>query len=217
MADALVDLTFYELKKKGIEPKGEYIRKIIPIREYNYNDYISWDDDVRRELIDGVVYQMASPSEWHQWVTMEISRQLGNFLEGKKCTTYIAPFDVRLFYEEDGSDNTVVQPDILVVCDESKTLGFNYCKGSPDFVIEVASPGTRTIDIAEKRFNYEKAGVKEYWIVDKDRVYQYNLVNGVYKETIYKITTGLKIKTEAIKGCVINFSGIFERYSSGKV
>ena len=216
MADALA-VNSFELKERGIEPKGEYVRKIIPIREYTYNDYLLWDDDVRRELIDGVVYQMASPSEWHQWVTGNIYRQLGSQLDGKKCTPYTAPFDVRLFYEEDGSDKTVVQPDILVVCDESKTLGFNYCKGSPDFIIEVASPGTRTLDIAEKRLSYEKAGVKEYWIIDKDRVYQYILTDGVYRETIHKITASLKLKTNDLEGCVIDFKNIFDRYSPEKV
>jgi len=107
-----------------------------------WNDYVKWDDDVRVdrvELFDDLVYMMAAPDEWHQWVAGNMYRQLGDFLNGKKCTPYIAPFDVRLFPQEDGSDNTVFQPDVFVVRDRDKVFGRKYCNGAPDFVIEVMS------------------------------------------------------------------------------
>ena len=101
---------------------------------------------------------------------MELSRQLANFLEGKKCKVYPAPFAVRLF-EKDGDTpedvDTMVEPDISVVCDHDK-LDKHGCKGAPDLVVEVLSPSTRRHDRLIKLDLYQRAGVKEYWIVDPD-------------------------------------------------
>lgn len=135
---------------------------------YTYADVLAWDKDERVEIINGEAFLMAGASPRHQEVSGEIFRQLANYLEGKKCKVYSAPFDVRLF-ERDGDNpddvDTVVQPDIMVICDKSK-LDNHGCKGAPDMVIEVLSPSNLRHDRLVKLDLYQRAGVKEYWIVD---------------------------------------------------
>jgi len=135
---------------------------------YTYGDYLTWSDDVRYELIDGVAYLMApAPTLEHQDIAGEIYRQLANALEDKPCRPYIAPVDVRLpkGNEADETIDTVVQPDVIVVCDQDK-LDRRGVRGAPDFVVEVLSPSTAFHDHKRKREVYERSGVKEYWLVD---------------------------------------------------
>ncbi len=135
---------------------------------YTYGDYLTWSDDVRYELIDGVAYLMApAPTLEHQDIAGEIYYQLRQQLEGKPCRPYIAPVDVRLpkGNEADETIDTVVQPDVIVVCDQGK-LDRRGVRGAPDFVAEVLSPSTAFHDHKRKREVYERAGVKEYWLVD---------------------------------------------------
>lgn len=135
---------------------------------YTYGDYLTWPDDVRYELIDGVAYLMApAPTLEHQDIAGEIYYQLRQQLEGKPCRPYIAPVDVRLpkRNEADEAIDTVVQPDVIVVCDQGK-LDRRGVRGAPDFVVEVLSPSTAFHDHKRKREVYERAGVKEYWLVD---------------------------------------------------
>ena len=132
---------------------------------YTYADYRAWELEAgeRYELIDGAAYAMSAPNDEHQAVSMELRRQIANFLRGKPCKVRAAPYDVRLFYREDGSDHTVVQPDISVICDERKR-GSEGCRGAPDLVVEILSP-TNTSEEYVRKFNlYLKAGVREYWI-----------------------------------------------------
>jgi len=135
--------------------------------EYTYEDYLNWPNDERWELINGIAYDMApAPSRTHQKISRELLTIFNTFLSGKKCEVYNAPFDVRL-PESNESDNeiiTVVQPDILVVCDKSK-LDDKGCRGVPDLIIEILSPSTIHKDMREKFFLYERVKVKEYWIV----------------------------------------------------
>jgi len=93
----------------------------------------------------------------------------------------------------------------LVVCDEEKLTDGKACKGPPDFIIEVASSGSKGKDFIDKKELYEKAKVKEYWIVDEDKVYVYVLDNNCYRETIHKMIDGLVVKTTIFKGCEIVF------------
>ncbi len=134
---------------------------------YTYADYLTWSDDERWELIDGVAYNMTpAPSRKHQKISGDLFRQLSTHLLGKKCEVYDAPFDVRLpaTGESDESTSTVVQPDIVVVCDPTK-LDDRGCKGAPDLVIEIISPDSVARDMKEKFRLYERAGVLEYWVV----------------------------------------------------
>ena len=199
MADAL---ELYEEKTRAFR------RENIPAKGFTYKDYLSWGEDVRCELIDGVPYMMGAPTEWHQWVTGEVFGQLRDWLKGKPCRVYIAPFDVRLFPEADRSDKVVVQPDVFVVCDWEKLSDGKACNGAPDFVVEVVSDGSRGKDFGDKRSHYEKAGVREYWIVGEDRVYKYIPVDGIYRETVYKLGEGVKIAVDALPGCCIDFREI---------
>lgn len=138
---------------------------------YTFADMLAWPDNERAELIDGEPVMMApAPSRGHQRISFEMCRQFGNYLEGKRCQAYSAPFDVRLF-EKDGDTpedvDTVVEPDIIIVCDPSK-LDDHGCKGAPDMVVEILSPSTQRHDRLVKLGLYQRAGVREYWIVSPE-------------------------------------------------
>ena len=131
---------------------------------HTYGDYLHWPENVRYELIDGAAYLMApAPTLDHQDVAGELYRQLSNALLGKPGRAFIAPVDVRLpkAREADEQIDTVVQPDVLVVCDQAK-LDRRGVRGAPDLVVEVLSPSTASHDQLLKRRVYERAGVPEY-------------------------------------------------------
>ncbi|MDR2662278.1 MAG: Uma2 family endonuclease [Treponema sp.] len=136
---------------------------------FTYADYKAWElkPGERYELIDGVAYAMSAPNDRHQAILMELARQIANFLVGKPCKVRPAPYDVRLYYEEDESDDTVVQPDISVICEESRR-GTEGCRGAPDMVVEILSPSNTAIMMHRKLELYRDAGVREYWIVNPD-------------------------------------------------
>ena len=134
---------------------------------YTFADYLTWDEDDHIELIYGYPYMMSSPSTEHQLVSGELFAQLHTYLADKKCRVIAAPYAVRLF--EEASDrpedvNTVVEPDLVVICDPSK-MDRRGCKGAPDLVIEILSPSSRRHDRIVKLDLYQRAGVREYWIV----------------------------------------------------
>ncbi|MFW5636703.1 MAG: Uma2 family endonuclease [Thermodesulfobacteriota bacterium] len=134
---------------------------------HTYGEYLSCTGEHRLELIEGVVYDLSpAPSRRHQEICGELFRQIANFLTGKDCRVYAAPFDVRLprFEERDEDTTTVVQPDISVVCDSAK-LDDRGCRGTPDWVVEIISPATASRDQIQKVALYEAHGVQEYWIV----------------------------------------------------
>lgn len=134
---------------------------------HTYGDYLTWPEETRYELIDGVAYAMApAPMRQHQEVLGELFRQVANALLGHPCRAFIAPFDVRLPKAEEADEaiDTVVQPDLSVVCDPHK-LDARGCRGAPDWIVEVLSPATAGHDHILKRAVYERAGVREYWLV----------------------------------------------------
>jgi Uma2 family endonuclease len=134
---------------------------------YTYKDYLKMPEDKRIEIIDGIIYNMTpSPSRIHQKILGLIHAEFLNYLKDKSCEVYMAPFDVRLpkNVEQDEDINTVVQPDVVVVCDKNK-LDDKGCIGSPDLVIEIVSPSSLRHDLKTKFFLYEQAGIKEYWVV----------------------------------------------------
>ena len=144
----------------------------IPAKNFSYTfaDYLTWDSGQRIELIDGEALLMAPPSTAHQLISMELARQLANFLEGKRCKVLPAPFAVRLFEQADERPEevqTVVEPDLSVVCDSAK-LDSRGCKGAPDLVVEVLSPSTQRHDRLVKLNLYQRAGVREYWLVSPE-------------------------------------------------
>lgn len=180
---------------------------------YTFADVLAWPDDERVELINGEVFMMApAPSRGHQGISVELTRQFANYLEGKKCKAYHAPFAVRLF-EKDGDTpedvDTVVEPDLVVICDPSK-LDDRGCKGAPDMVVEILSPSTQRHDRLVKLGLYQRAGVREYWIVSPEeqtvQVFLYKdgslLPHEVYsREDVAKVNV--------LDGCFIELSKVF--------
>ncbi len=181
-------------------PKGK--------ERYTYADYCEWDDGTRWELIEGIPYDMSSaPLRKHQDILVNLTVKFGAFLEGKPCKLYIAPFDVRLNAAEE--DDTVVQPDLLVVCDASKLDERGY-KGAPDLIVEVLSPSTMRHDSWVKYNLYRNAGVKEYWLVNPDaKTVTVNLLkDGEYSGKTYGDADAVPVN--ALPGCKIGLEGVFE-------
>ena len=129
-------------------------------------DYWALPEGVRAELIDGGLWDLASPSRKHQEIVIETSVRLREHIErqGGSCKVYPAPFAVNLF----GDETTFVGPDVSVVCDRSK-LSDRGCEGAPDLVVEVVSPSNPEMDYVSKLGLYREAGVREYWICDPER------------------------------------------------
>ena len=152
---------------------------------HTYADYVTWSRTYGDELISGTAYvrEPPCPSRSHQWIVVELSRQIGNALEDKSCEVYVAPFDVRLpkSTEEDDLVDTVVQPDVLIVSDLKK-VDARGVRGAPDWVAEVLSPSTARHDRTLKLSAYERAGVREVWLIDPvDRTLTiYQLEAGCY-------------------------------------
>ena len=145
----------------------------LPLTElYTVEDIYALPDGERAELIDGEIYYMAPPSRTHQKISGILFAEIHNYIKGKKgkCEVFAAPFAVFL----NNDDMNYFEPDIVVICDPSK-LDEKGCHGAPDWVIEIVSPGSRSMDYFTKLFKYRTAAVREYWIVDpiKQRVTVY--------------------------------------------
>lgn len=181
---------------------------------YTFADVLTWPDDERAELIDGEIILMApAPSRGHQGISVELTRQFANYLEGKKCKAYHAPFDVRLF-EKDGDTpedvDTVVEPDITIVCDPSK-LDDRGCKGAPDMVVEILSPSTQRHDQLVKLGLYQRAGVREYWIVDPmNKTTRVMLLDAGGTLQLHEVYDRKGVaKVNVLDGCFIELSKVF--------
>lgn len=141
-------------------------------KRYTYADYLTWVFDERVELFKGWVKKMSpAPNMSHQRISWRLSVTIGSFLKEEECAAFSAPFDVRLMgksksekAKEDSSVYTVVQPDICIICDQSK-LDEKGCLGAPDWIIEIVSPGNTKREIDDKFEIYQENGVREYWIV----------------------------------------------------
>ena len=165
---------------------------------HTYADYLTWPENVRYEIIDGIAYLMApAPARVHQEFVGDLYHQVRTALDGAPCRAYIAPFDVRLprADEDDARVDTVVQPDLLVVCDPAK-LDERGMRGAPNWVVEVLSPATAAHDQTVKLAAYERAGVPEVWLVHPtDRtVTIYRLDGAAYgRATIRELTGELAV------------------------
>jgi Uma2 family endonuclease len=183
---------------------------------YTYTDYLAWETDKRYEIIDGEAYMMSSPTVAHQTISGELFGQFWNFLKAKPCRVFSAPLDVRLFPKEDGSDNTVVQPDLLVVCDPSKLMDGKSCRGAPDLVIEILSPSNAGGTLLLKFNQYLLAGVREYWVViPETREIQVHILEkgdgeaaGHYISRIHR--GGEALDVSVLPGLKIDFSALWE-------
>ncbi len=138
-------------------------------KSYTYADYLSWDFPERLELLLGRIFRMSpGPSTGHQDISRKLTLRLGAFFEEHACKLFAAPFDVRLPLPPDRvrpeQIDTVVQPDLCVVCDLRK-LDKRGCLGPPDWIIEIMSPHTSKKDAQQKFDLYQRSGVREYWLV----------------------------------------------------
>jgi len=126
-------------------------------------DIYNLPDGQRAELIDGKLYMMAAPSRIHQKLVHFFDWTIGNYIHSKDgdCEVYPSPFAVFL----NANNDIYVEPDISVICDKNK-LTDEGCKGAPDWIIEIVSPSSRSMDYNKKLLKYGTAGVQEYWIVD---------------------------------------------------
>ena len=135
-------------------------------KKYTYSDYLKWNFKERVELIKGFISKMSpAPSRFHQEVSQNLSGCFYENFKRQSCRVFVAPFDVRLQIKNEKKDETVVQPDLCIVCDENK-LDDKGCNGSPDLIVEIISPNNSKHDIHTKFNLYQEAGVQEYWIVD---------------------------------------------------
>jgi Uma2 family endonuclease len=167
-----------EINHKVEEPFTEY-------GKYSYADYLNWQIGEMVELIRGKVFrEAAAPRRVHQEIFGRLFYKFYNFLEKQPCKVYAAPFDVRLPIKSKKNEDidTVVQPDICVVCDPNK-LDELGCVGAPDLIVEILSPGNNNRELRNKYEVYEESGVTEYWVIHPDEctLFIYSLVNGKYQ------------------------------------
>jgi Uma2 family endonuclease len=167
------------------------------------------ETDSLLEYIDGAVYMSPSPSTQHQRISMRLSTRLFNYLEGKECEVFHAPFDVELHNEKmDG--NKIIIPDLSVICDNNGLLENKYV-GVPTLIIEILSPSNQSHDLVFKLNLYMQYGVKEYWIINPmlNAVIVYTLNNeGQYQQMEALKEKGM-IKSEVLKGFQVKLEEIF--------
>lgn len=202
------DPMIYMIKEGAAE---YYIRRRVSFQEFLE---ITENTEARYELIDGEIYLLASPTHSHQVAIREIFVQFYNFFEGKPCSPLTAPFDVRLKNDSPKfeDDPNVVQPDIIVLCDEENIDDKGKYHGVPTLVVEVLSPSTRGKDMVKKLSLYMLSGVKEYWVVDMEvgQIFVYALSEGDIQST-QTYTLGKLIHSKAFEGLVVDTSKMVPR------
>lgn len=177
-------------------------------KAYTFKDYLSWKFTERVELLRGYIAKMSpAPNSKHQEISSNLQGNLWHFLQKKPCRVVAAPFDVYL-PSIHGEGETVVQPDLCVICDTTK-IKKQGCVGSPDLVIEILSAGNSRKEMTKKFQIYEQAGVKEYWIVFpyEEVIQQYILEEGKYQLAPLSENT---IKSIFLKGFEVDLDTIFD-------
>ena len=183
--------------------------------EIEYRKYQNLPEDLGElvEFIDGKIFYLGSPTTKHQRLSGRLFSRFDNYLHGKPCEAFHAPFDVKIDYDFNTFSKNTLQPDLIVICDDEK-IDEKRVLGTPDLVIEVLSPSNANHDKVVKYNKYLSAGVKEYWIVDPDReVVTVNILNKsqqVYIPTTYK--KGDVIKVSIFDDLYIDVTGLFEGY-----
>jgi len=197
-------------------PEEKVISSLSDIDEsltYSYAHYLKWVFDERVELIKGKIFEMSAPNRYHQQISGYIFNKFFNYLQGKPCKVYSAPFDVRFYREskEDKDVYTVLQPDICVICDPSK-LDYRGCIGAPDIVVEILSPGNNKKDLLYKYNVYEEFAVKEYWVVSpgEKTVLRYTLNESGKFQPSKLFTLSEKVSSEVLSGFELDLDGTFE-------
>lgn len=183
------------------------------IKKYTYQDLLEIDDNKRYELIDGVIYEMSSPTTIHQEIVGELYVQFYNYLKGKRCKVFVSPLDVCLSGVKDtNKEYNVVEPDVILVCDNEKITD-KCILGAPDLLIEVLSKTSRKHDTFIKFNLYERYGVKEYWIIDTEAetISQYilNEKNIYTLQKIYEVTEDVEVNV--LENCTISLKELLKK------
>lgn len=213
-----------------ITKKGKDVAKLVPCEEpdsimegaaeyqthegrITYEEFLELTEnsEQRFELIDGVVYNMTSPTYGHQHAVNELHGTFYNWFKGKKCTPLTSPFDVTFFKSKDNI--CVVQPDVIVICDRDKTDKNGKYNGIPSLVAEVLSPSSRNKDMLKKLDLYMQCGVAEYWIIDlkNEQVLVYSFEEKDIAEFItYRRSGNIKYAESIIfKGLKVSLDELF--------
>ncbi len=181
-------------------------------KTYTYADYLKWTFDERLELIKGKIFKMSpAPGSRHQLISGTVFYEFYNYLKGKPCNVFSAPFDVRLMRRSinDQDITTVVQPDICVICDRSK-IDDKGCLGAPDIVVEILSPGNNKKELQNKYEVYEEAGVLEYWIIHplEKTFFKYILIDGQFQSS-RMLTIGDDVTTPILPDFTLSLDELF--------
>lgn len=189
-------------------------------KKYNYSDYLLWKLKERVELLKGRLLPLAAPSVVHQKISSRLHIRLGNYLmeQRSKCDVFAAPFDVRLPLPQHRIKgkkiDTVIQPDLCVICDESK-LDKQGCIGAPDLVVEILSPGNSRREMKDKFELYEEAGVLEYWVIDPNHrtvfVYYLDETTQKYVNQLPNLTDTDILKGRLFDGLKIPLEEVFPK------
>jgi Uma2 family endonuclease len=196
------------------EPVITNLDQLDPLGIYSYADYLLWQFQERIELFKGKVFPMAAPGRMHQQFSGQLYLAIGNYLVGKSCKIYPAPFDVRLPDSKrkpkfDGDIYTVVQPDLCVVCDIEK-LDDRGCLGAPDLIVEILSPGNTKKEMSNKFRLYEEAGVQEYWVVEpQDRFVLIYVLRGEEFVGLRPVTEDQPLTSTILPGLTIDLATVF--------
>lgn len=179
-------------------------------KNLTYDEFLELDkkSDSSLEFIEGIIYDMASPSTEHQDIVLNLSFSLKTYLSGKKCKLMLSPYDIVF---KTSSENSRVQPDLSVICNSEGFTKNNYV-GAPTLVIEVLSPATRSKDYIQKMKLYMNNGVKEYWIVSPERkeIQIFNFEKCELKMEPSSFRNNEKLVSNIFNDLQINLNNIFE-------
>ncbi len=177
---------------------------------YTYADYLMWNIKDRVEILKGKIFKMSpAPAISHQGISFNLSGLFFMYFHNKPCKVFASPFDVVL-KNKNGKEDTVVQPDLCVVCDPKKLADGKRCQGAPDLIIEILSPGNSKKEMLNKYELYEEAGVREYWVVRPDykEITQFVLENNKYR-TLPPIVEGTIIHSAIFPELSLQTEDIF--------
>ncbi len=183
-------------------------------KQYSYADYLTWQFQERLELIRGYVFPMSAPARRHQQILWNLTLSFGKRFGNGPCRVYFAPFDVRLPRKptpDNAKVETVLQPDLCVICDLTK-LDDKGCNGAPDLVVEILSPGNTRKEMKQKFDVYQESGVKEYWLIQPDdrNVFQYVLNHEGTYIGLHPLTDEDELISRTFLDLVIDLAGVFQ-------